>query len=130
MQWDNYKDQWHVQYQDSIEATSIRTNARINHTVGTCRHGPRVLVGIFTIQHYEKEMKRRNTIRETDLSFFKDHPTTRNDRNRICTLLEFLSTMSQEIGPCWAIVNWHMSLLPVATAQDRQNGWCRISPIH
>jgi Galactosyltransferase len=70
--------------------TFWRDKARINQQGGKVSP-PRFLLGIMS--HDKKsprEAERRQTIRETYLSFFKEH-TTREEEHRICSLHDLLS---------------------------------------
>jgi hypothetical protein len=99
-QWDAYKDTWLVTYEDPEEEARVRSNPRINHTIGTCQYGPRILLGIFTTKNDAKEIKRRTAIRETYLrSYLDSDKRTANDTigsHRICSLANLLSSNHPE----------------------------------
>ena len=83
--WDTYKDLCLVTYNDTKEELWIRSNKRSELT--NCRHGPRLLLGIMSVLDHDSEQVRRQTIRETYLSFFSQSET---ERHRICALAELL----------------------------------------
>lgn len=94
--WDEYKDQF-VIYEDPNEAIMVQDNPKVVDTLGTCRSGPRVLLGIFTMQS-EKERRRRMAIRESYLNYYRDlsaktyadNPATSPTYHRICSLWDLL----------------------------------------
>lgn len=85
-QWDKYKDTM-VQYTDSIEEERVRSSSAIKYFDSTTKTpGPRLLLGIFTMDNaIEKE--RRAAVRETYLAYYNDSPTP----DRICSLSDLLS---------------------------------------
>ena len=105
--WDEYKDTF-VAYHDPKEEHVVRSNNKINQTIGTCHYGPRILLGIFTMES-NKEFARRQAVRDTYLNYFKKNLKKRNDgngggkqdqqqqRNRICSLKELINSMGTNI---------------------------------
>jgi len=68
--WDEYKDTFmKVPYEDAMEEAAVKANTRI-YPFTTCRHGPRILLGIMTMKEHPKEGRRRAMIRKTYLSHY------------------------------------------------------------
>lgn len=89
--WDDYKDAELATYEDPIEEARVRSNVRISGTIGSCRHGPRMLLGIFTMKDDAQEMERRQAIRETYLNYYRSKENGTLACNRICSLQELIS---------------------------------------
>jgi Galactosyltransferase len=90
LQWDDYKDaHLGATYMDPYEEATVRSNTQI-YPLTTCRHGPRILLGIMTMKEHDQEVRRRAMIRDTYLSYYYNSTYDEGERYRICSLHDLL----------------------------------------